>query len=187
MVLADFDAFMQNYANCLRKASALAMRLVVNVKDTQAPNVNRLAACMRHGREPRFLDRLLVFPLIEYRGAEDSGAIVNAFGDAPLKASYRSHERPSLSTAISSSTRPSRTSMPTPRGRTSTSSSSCASSASRAATRANASSRCPTTRGCRRRTHFETVVSSTRALDCSKAHFENLRASFSGRHGAHAP
>ena len=105
-VLADFDAFLQDHANCERKASALAMSLVIKhpdrtrivptlialareelehfaqvyalmaarglplVKDTQDPYVNRLAACMRHGREARFLDRLLVSSLIECRGAE---------------------------------------------------------------------------------------------------------------------
>lgn len=123
-VLADFDAFLQDHANCERKASALAMSLVVKhpdrtrivptlialareelehfgqvyalmasrglplVKDTQDPYVNRLAACMRHGREARFLDRLLVSSLIECRGAERFGIIAAALQDADLKAFY---------------------------------------------------------------------------------------------------
>ena len=123
-VLADFDAFIQDHANCERKASALAMSLVVKhpdrtrivpalialaqeelehfrqvyalmerrglvlVKDTQDPYVNQLVACMRHGREPRFLDRLLVSSLIECRGAERFGIIANALEDADLKAFY---------------------------------------------------------------------------------------------------
>ena len=125
-VLADFDAFIQDHANCERKASALAMSLVVKhpdrtrivpalialaqeelehfrqvyelmvsrglelVKDTQDPYVNQLAACMRHGREPRFLDRLLVSSLIECRGAERFRLIANALEDESLKEFYTS-------------------------------------------------------------------------------------------------
>jgi len=126
VVLADFDAFIQDHANCERKASALAMSLVVKhpdrrrivptlialaqeelehfrqvyalmasrglelVKDTQDPYVNQLAACMRHGREPRFLDRLLVSSLIECRGAERFGLIANALEDTSLEEFYAS-------------------------------------------------------------------------------------------------
>jgi tRNA-(ms[2]io[6]A)-hydroxylase len=126
VVLANFDAFIQDHANCERKASALAMSLVVKhpdrtlivpalialaqeelehfrqvyalmasrglelVKDTQDPYVNQLAACMRHGREARFVDRLLVSSLIECRGAERFGIIANALEDASLKAFYTS-------------------------------------------------------------------------------------------------
>ena len=124
VVLADFDAFLQDHANCERKASALAMSMVVKhpdrtrivptlialaqeelehfrqvyalmvsrglalIKDTQDPYVNQLAACMRHGREPRFLDRLLVSSLIECRGAERFRLIADALEDADLKAFY---------------------------------------------------------------------------------------------------
>ena len=126
VVLSDFDAFIQDHANCERKASALAMSLVVKhpdrtrivpalialaqeelehfrqvyelmvsrglalVKDTQDPYVNQLAACMRHGREPRFLDRLLVSSLVECRGAERFRIIADALADQSLKAFYTS-------------------------------------------------------------------------------------------------
>ncbi len=125
-VLADFDAFIQDHANCERKASALAMSLVVKhpdrtriiptlialaqeelehfrqvhalmvarglalVKDTQDVYVNRLVTCMRHGREPRLLDRLLVSSLIECRGAERFGIIANALQDPDLRKFYTS-------------------------------------------------------------------------------------------------
>ena len=125
-VFADFDAFIQDHANCERKASALAMSLVVKhpertrivpalialaqeelehfrqvyalmesrdlglVKDTQDPYVNQLMACMRHGCEARFLDRLLVSSLIECRGAERFGIIAAALEDESLKAFYTS-------------------------------------------------------------------------------------------------
>ena len=45
---------------------------------------------MRHGREPRFLDRLLISSLIECRGAERFGIIAKALEDASLKAFYTS-------------------------------------------------------------------------------------------------
>jgi len=125
-VFADFDAFIQDHANCERKASALAMSLVVKhpdrtrivptliaiaqeelehfrqvyelmvcrglalVKDTQDPYVNQLMACMRHGREARFQDRLLISSLIECRGAERFGIIAEALADESLKAFYTS-------------------------------------------------------------------------------------------------
>jgi tRNA-(ms[2]io[6]A)-hydroxylase len=125
-VLSDFDAFLQDHANCERKASALAMSLVVKhpdrtrivpalialaqeelehfrqvyelmasrglplIKDTQDPYVNQLAACMRHGREARFLDRLLVSSLVECRGAERFRIIADALEDQSLKAFYTS-------------------------------------------------------------------------------------------------
>ncbi len=126
VVLSDFDAFLQDHANCERKASALAMSLVVKhpdrtrivpalialaqeelehfrqvyelmvsrglplIKDTQDPYVNQLAACMRHGREARFLDRLLVSSLVECRGAERFRIIADALEDQSLKAFYTS-------------------------------------------------------------------------------------------------
>jgi tRNA-(ms[2]io[6]A)-hydroxylase len=125
-VLSDFDAFLQDHANCERKASALAMSLVVKhpdrtrivpalialaqeelehfrqvyelmasrglplIKDTQDPYVNQLAACMRHGREARFLDRLLVSSLVECRGAERFRIIADALEEQSLKAFYTS-------------------------------------------------------------------------------------------------
>jgi tRNA-(ms[2]io[6]A)-hydroxylase len=125
-VFADFDAFIQDHANCERKASALAMSLVVKhpdrthivptliavaqeelehfrqvyelmvsrglelVKDTQDPYVNQLMTCMRHGREARFQDRLLISSLIECRGAERFGIIAEALEDEGLKAFYTS-------------------------------------------------------------------------------------------------
>ena len=125
-VFADFDAFIQDHANCERKASALAMSLVVKhpdrtrivptlialaqeelehfrqvyelmmarglelVKDTQDPYVNQLMACMQHGREQRFLDRLLVSSLIECRGAERFGIIAQTLEDQSLKEFYTS-------------------------------------------------------------------------------------------------
>ncbi len=124
VILDDFDAFLQDHANCERKASALAMSLVIKyadrqriiaplialaqeelehfrqvyelmrsrdlalVKDTQDAYVNRLLGEMRHGREERFVDRMLISSLIECRGAERFGLIARALDDAPLKRFY---------------------------------------------------------------------------------------------------
>ena len=97
VILGDFDAFLQDHANCERKASALAMSLVVKypdrtrilpalidlaleelehfrqvyelmarrnltlTKDTNDPYVLELTKLMRHGRDERFVDRMLAF------------------------------------------------------------------------------------------------------------------------------
>ncbi len=124
VILANFDAFLQDHANCERKASALAMSLVVKypdrtriipdlialateelahfaqvyefmcrrgvalAKDTQDPYVNALMTLMRHGREERFLDRMLVSSIVECRGAERFGIIAHSLQDAELSDFY---------------------------------------------------------------------------------------------------
>lgn len=124
VILDNFDAFLQDHANCERKASALAMSLVVKhpdrkliipqlidlaveelehfglvyslmhkrgvplAKDIQDPYVNALTALMRHGREERFLDRMLVSSIVECRGAERFGIIAEALRDPELKDFY---------------------------------------------------------------------------------------------------
>ncbi len=124
VILENFDAFLQDHANCERKASALAMSLVVKypdrtriipdlialaaeelahfaqvyelmcrrgvalVKDTQDPYVNALMALMRHGREERFVDRMLVSSIVECRGAERFGIIAENLPEAELRDFY---------------------------------------------------------------------------------------------------
>ncbi|MEM6576172.1 MAG: tRNA-(ms[2]io[6]A)-hydroxylase, partial [Pseudomonadota bacterium] len=111
-------------ANCERKASALAMSLVVKypdrepiipalielareelvhfqqvydlmrrrgvslISDAPDPYVGELQKLMRHGREERFIDRLLISSVIECRGAERFGIIAKALTDPELKAFY---------------------------------------------------------------------------------------------------
>ena len=125
VVMADFDAFLADHANCERKASALAMSMVVKypdrtrvipglielaqeelthfaqvyrlmeargvplARDSQDYYVNQLIALMRHGREERFLDRLLVSSLVESRGAERFRLVSEAMDQASLKHFYR--------------------------------------------------------------------------------------------------
>ena len=126
VILDHFDEFLQDHANCERKASALAMSLVVKyadrrriipglialakeelehfeqvyavleerglplVKDIQDPYVNQLMALMRHGRDQRFIDQLLVSSLIECRGAERFRIIAEALEDPALSGFYHS-------------------------------------------------------------------------------------------------
>ncbi|MDH3647643.1 MAG: tRNA-(ms[2]io[6]A)-hydroxylase [Gammaproteobacteria bacterium] len=122
--LGDFDKFMMDHANCERKASALAMSLVMKYADRQAiipglidlaleelehfrqvyelmqargltlasdvpdPYVKKLVKLMRHTRDERFIDQLLVASIIECRGAERFGLIAAALTDPGLKAFY---------------------------------------------------------------------------------------------------
>ena len=124
VVLDNFDEFLCDHANCERKASALAMSLVVKhpdkaeiiptlislaqeelehfrqvyelmqcrslslIKDTQDPYVNQLVSAMRHGKDERFLDRMLVSSIVECRGAERFRIISEALTDVTLKDVY---------------------------------------------------------------------------------------------------
>jgi tRNA-(ms[2]io[6]A)-hydroxylase len=124
-ILENFDAFLQDHANCERKASALAMSMVIKypdrtkivprlialareelehfeqvyrlmqsrdlqlLKDSPDPYVNLLLQHCRHGREDRFLDRLLISSLVECRGAERFKLIFESLVDPELKPFYR--------------------------------------------------------------------------------------------------
>lgn len=125
VIIANFDAFLRDHANCERKASALALSLVVKypdrtqiipqliaiaqeelahfrsvyelmekrgltiLADSQDPYVQQLMAALRHGREERFLDRMLISSLIECRGAERFRLIAQRLEDPALKRFYR--------------------------------------------------------------------------------------------------
>ena len=62
-----------------------AVELVPDIKD---PYVEKLYAHVRHGRETRFLDRLLISSVIECRGAERFGIIARALDDEQLRDFY---------------------------------------------------------------------------------------------------
>ena len=124
VVLADFDAFLADHANCERKASAMAMGMVVKYPDrdriiaglidvareeldhyaevhqvmvARGAALSRdkpdayVAALMdlaRHGRDERFLDRMLIASVVECRGAERFGLIAENIRDANLSTFY---------------------------------------------------------------------------------------------------
>lgn len=123
--MADVDAFIADHANCERKASAMAMGMVVKypdrdqiipsliavareelehfdqvyalmrargialVRDERDDYVGQLMAMARHGRDDRFLDRLLIASVVECRGAERFGLVAEHVADAELAEFYR--------------------------------------------------------------------------------------------------
>ncbi|MGI9309301.1 MAG: tRNA isopentenyl-2-thiomethyl-A-37 hydroxylase MiaE [Gammaproteobacteria bacterium] len=123
-VLADFDSFLADHANCERKANALIMSLIVRypdrvtiipqlielaleelehfgqtyafmekrglilTKDTPDPYVNELIAAARHGRDERFIDRMLISSLVETRGAERFKILAENLDDPELRSFY---------------------------------------------------------------------------------------------------
>lgn len=68
----------------------MSRRGLALVRDERDPYVNRLLALQRHGRDERFMDRLLLSSLIECRGAERFGIIAVALQDPDLKDFYES-------------------------------------------------------------------------------------------------
>ncbi|MGC1953973.1 MAG: tRNA-(ms[2]io[6]A)-hydroxylase [Gammaproteobacteria bacterium] len=125
VIMENFDEFLCDHANCERKASALALSMVVKypdrtriippliriaqeelahfrsvyelmearglkiLADRQDAYVQQLVAILRHGREHRFLDRMLISSLIECRGAERFRLISERLEDPLLKRFYR--------------------------------------------------------------------------------------------------
>ncbi len=123
-ILSNFSEFLQDHANCERKASALALSMVVKypdrrqiipdlialsqeelehfqqvyhlmdsrgirlARDEPDPYINGLMSAMRHGRQERFMDRMLVSSLVESRGAERFKLLSHALEDVGLKAFY---------------------------------------------------------------------------------------------------
>ena len=108
-VLNDFDAFLIDHANCERKANALMMSLIVAQeelehfaetyalmakrglqlsKDTPDPYVNELLKHARHGRDERFIDRLLISSVVESRGAERFKIVADNMTDPELAEFY---------------------------------------------------------------------------------------------------
>ena len=58
------------------------------IKDEQDRYVNGLIATARHGRDERFIDRMLIASAIECRGAERFGILANTLDAGPLRSLY---------------------------------------------------------------------------------------------------
>lgn len=63
LALEELEHFAEAYAFMQRRGLQLG-------KDTPDPYVNQLLATARHGRDDRFIDRMLISSVIESRGAE---------------------------------------------------------------------------------------------------------------------
>jgi len=125
-VLGDFDTFLQDHADCERKASSTALSLVAKYPDrteiipelietaleelehfqlvyalmerrgVRLPAsmkedlyVSQLIKSCRHGRDERFMDRLLIGSVFETRGAERFRMIEEGLDDPELKKFYK--------------------------------------------------------------------------------------------------
>ena len=105
-VMADLPAFMQDHADCERKASAMAMSFVAKYPDRveiiqqvyahmskrgihlakemkQDPYIQGLMDLCKTDPINRFLDRLLLASIIECRGAERFRLVCNALDKDP--------------------------------------------------------------------------------------------------------
>jgi tRNA-(ms[2]io[6]A)-hydroxylase len=124
-VMSDFDAFLQDHANCERKASSMAMSFVAKFPDRleiipqlietaveelehfrdvyqlmeqkgiQLPHeiekdhyVADLIKVCRHGKDERFMDRLLLASIVETRGAERFRLVYEALPEGEIKKFY---------------------------------------------------------------------------------------------------
>ena len=81
VALEELEHFRQVYALMQRRGLELA-------SDVPDPYVRQLAALMRHTRDERLIDRMLVSSIIECRGAERFGLIAGALSDPELTAFY---------------------------------------------------------------------------------------------------
>jgi tRNA-(ms[2]io[6]A)-hydroxylase len=67
----------------------IAERGLTLAADTPDPYASRLLQSVRHGRDERFLDRLLVAGILEARGCERFGRLASALPEGPLQEFYR--------------------------------------------------------------------------------------------------
>ena len=63
-------------------------RGVALARDAKDPYVTALTALARHGRDARFLDRLLIASVVECRGAERFGLVAENVSDPHLSTFY---------------------------------------------------------------------------------------------------
>jgi tRNA-(ms[2]io[6]A)-hydroxylase len=77
----ELEHFAETYA-------FMAKRDLLLAKDTPDPYVNQLLAEARHGRDERFIDRMLIASAIERRGAERFRIVAENINDTELAAFY---------------------------------------------------------------------------------------------------
>jgi tRNA-(ms[2]io[6]A)-hydroxylase len=77
----ELEHFAETYA-------FMAARGLLLGKDTPDPYVNQLLAAARHGRDERYIDRMLIASAIERRGAERFRIVAENISDPELAAFY---------------------------------------------------------------------------------------------------
>ncbi len=125
-VMQDFDTFLQDHANCERKASAMAMSFIAKYPDryeiipdlidtaveelqhfrqvykimekrqvplskemAKDPYVSQLLQLIRSSSEERFVDRLVIASIVEWRGCERFKMVAEALEDPDLSHFYK--------------------------------------------------------------------------------------------------
>ncbi len=78
---------MEHFRQCYR---LMRERDIALLPDTPDPYIGALLKLQRHGRDAHFLDQLLIFSLVESRGAERFRLVSEAARDAELKQFYKS-------------------------------------------------------------------------------------------------
>jgi tRNA-(ms[2]io[6]A)-hydroxylase len=81
---------LSHYRAVVKLMNERGLRLLPDEKD---PYVNQLRRAIRNGKEPYFMDRLLVGGIVEARGAERFGLVADALPPGKLKRFYRSITR----------------------------------------------------------------------------------------------
>ncbi len=81
LALEELEHFAEAYSFMEKRGLQLG-------KDEPDPYVNRLLASARHGRDERFIDRLLISSVIERRGAERFRLVAENIADPELAAFY---------------------------------------------------------------------------------------------------
>jgi len=78
---------LEHFRQCYR---LMRQRDIKLLPDTPDPYIRALLKLQRHGREEHFLDQLLIFSVVESRGAERFRLLSEAIRDSELKAFYKS-------------------------------------------------------------------------------------------------
>jgi tRNA-(ms[2]io[6]A)-hydroxylase len=88
LVTAMIDLAREELEHYQQVWQLLDARGLTLASDRRDEYVRKLLACMRNGREPYFLDRLLVFAIVEARGCERFGLVAEALEAGELKDFY---------------------------------------------------------------------------------------------------
>ncbi len=82
IAMEELEHFQQVY----ERMSAMGIPLMTDAPD---PYINELIGLCRHGREERFVDRMIVASVVETRGAERFRLVSEALNDTEWKKFYR--------------------------------------------------------------------------------------------------